>query len=1340
MKKVIRNLVVFLFSLLLVSCGLFGGDNNPSTSSQGPGTGEKNEMFECNYNNDGLFEFINFKHGTIKILIDGKEYIVNEETFDAKSLGLDEGVYVISVYFYEGVSLTFRQSYDFHYGEDYGSFMIAFYDFDMELIKEIRVDENTIFDNALFPSYENKTGVTYSWEYDVPLGSKVNRDINVYLQAEYIDYDINYVLNGGTFGDADVVDFYNVGILSLDYPIPYKEGFIFDGWYNSNDFSGEKVTGCDTQACKDVTIYAKWIEQSSEVKDIISIFNSTIAQEKLTIKAKIDGVEAEIAYDQTGSSFYYHSKNKSGFEYVIMDNIYYYYEDNTYIVKNPDIDDYKDPISLSNIAKMLTEASVKTSGTTITYTSNIKDYDMQVVVVVKDNVLSKITFSADKYKEEYEFIYECKKANVDKSKFTEKIEVNFYLLEIRNGNKPTANFQGNEFIKKGIKLIDIERISKYYENVHENFGGFYLDEEMTKLIRPDYIVNSSIDIYAVDYGNFEEILDVYEFTLNVHCDCKECKSEVKKYEDITYSELSEVKHLENYDKDPEPFHLIEEGKEIMGWFEAPNKESGEINIYALINEHLFNGRFYDELVIDIYTHTIECDTVKVKEVCNCDLHADLGYNEIYAIKGSWYFAWTNKHELDGFMCKEISLHEDLSSAEEGFTLDDDCSIYYVWEKDTRVNVKVHGGFDKYGEGHENIYMESQYIYDHLRNMYSGIHDGMMAEGFYLDEEFTNPYTKDTILEDNIDIYIKWTQAKQITLIFINGNEYSLAVPKGFNINSFDWSIYTGRREVTENASFTDNIFNYVYQASMSSDSYLSIFEFYKDESRNVKLDTFDNVDRVYVGYKEHPTVTIKCDDDCNLNDFHQTIYSFYIREQEHQLYIGDEYYRIVYYKDPEFKEKMSSEYLYYPYDFELYGKKELVLHNFDIDCRCLVHGNEGVKGQFNSLAIATKNCDYGYGNSVEISYYVDKNYQDRFNFNPNDIADCHTLFVKVDGKATVYCDCGLKGHDGKGFDVSLVYGDHEQVVYEWIERYHYEALMGAPFEFRIYVDEEMKEQYMPGMILHDGAKLYCDINIDENYVPVTITYNDISYTHFYMIGNYINLPVGFDEYVITDYYLDKELTKHLEYEWIENNPTAVVTEEMEIFCKYELAKKAEFQYVEDGQVRTMTKYLYTGNEIVWDFYMYVYPEYGYMAYVVDPDGHIVYNYDLLKEGVYTIKQVELDGYIEITLICECDFCNNETGVRYNTYENGTRAGVAKDNKLLVEKDKPIVRYLYEHYPWHSSIENSSDLREMIISLTQGGEPLSMHAFDYYYDDKMPDEVEYKFIYSEDTTLYLRFRY
>ena len=79
-------------------------------------------------------------------------------------------------------------------------------------------------------------------------------DGNVTLYARWNPYSgvIKFESNGGTsYNDLS----FNAQKVSI--PTPTREGYLFDGWYKSDDFAGEVVSGTIIPT-SDMTLYAKW--------------------------------------------------------------------------------------------------------------------------------------------------------------------------------------------------------------------------------------------------------------------------------------------------------------------------------------------------------------------------------------------------------------------------------------------------------------------------------------------------------------------------------------------------------------------------------------------------------------------------------------------------------------------------------------------------------------------------------------------------------------------------------------------------------------------------------------------------------------------------------------------------------------------------------------------------------------------------------------------------------------------------------------------------------------------------------------------------------------------------
>ena len=92
-------------------------------------------------------------------------------------------------------------------------------------------------------------------------GNEDNRNTETQVQSTQ-ETGIDYKKNGGTFADGyEAPDSYPVSELPTKDQIT-KEGYEFDGWYENEDFSGEKVTSLDTSDHSgNIVLYAKWKER-----------------------------------------------------------------------------------------------------------------------------------------------------------------------------------------------------------------------------------------------------------------------------------------------------------------------------------------------------------------------------------------------------------------------------------------------------------------------------------------------------------------------------------------------------------------------------------------------------------------------------------------------------------------------------------------------------------------------------------------------------------------------------------------------------------------------------------------------------------------------------------------------------------------------------------------------------------------------------------------------------------------------------------------------------------------------------------------------------------------------
>lgn len=83
--------------------------------------------------------------------------------------------------------------------------------------------------------------------------------VSAYISAE--EYVITYVLNNGQENEEQIFGYGESVELAYYYT---KEGYVFDGWYDNAELSGERITGIDSLNPENVTLYAKWAEKTDE--------------------------------------------------------------------------------------------------------------------------------------------------------------------------------------------------------------------------------------------------------------------------------------------------------------------------------------------------------------------------------------------------------------------------------------------------------------------------------------------------------------------------------------------------------------------------------------------------------------------------------------------------------------------------------------------------------------------------------------------------------------------------------------------------------------------------------------------------------------------------------------------------------------------------------------------------------------------------------------------------------------------------------------------------------------------------------------------------------------------
>lgn len=95
---------------------------------------------------------------------------------------------------------------------------------------------------------------------DMTYTMTVTEDVVFYVVCEAIDYTITYELNGGV-NNPDNITTYRSTNASFTLLSPTRDGYIFAGWYDNPDFSGEAIERIVRGSSGDITLYAKWEQE-----------------------------------------------------------------------------------------------------------------------------------------------------------------------------------------------------------------------------------------------------------------------------------------------------------------------------------------------------------------------------------------------------------------------------------------------------------------------------------------------------------------------------------------------------------------------------------------------------------------------------------------------------------------------------------------------------------------------------------------------------------------------------------------------------------------------------------------------------------------------------------------------------------------------------------------------------------------------------------------------------------------------------------------------------------------------------------------------------------------------
>ena len=137
-----------------------------------------------------------------------------------------------------------------------------------------------IGDTVALPAAPSKLGYDFSEYFD---GSDsynpgdtytVTSSANVFKSEFFtVSYDINYHLNGGT-NSVNNPDTYDIETATIVLEEATKAEYVFAGWFEEDDFSGEIVTQIAKGSTGNIDLYAKFVQEKSYVNAAWSTYEN----------------------------------------------------------------------------------------------------------------------------------------------------------------------------------------------------------------------------------------------------------------------------------------------------------------------------------------------------------------------------------------------------------------------------------------------------------------------------------------------------------------------------------------------------------------------------------------------------------------------------------------------------------------------------------------------------------------------------------------------------------------------------------------------------------------------------------------------------------------------------------------------------------------------------------------------------------------------------------------------------------------------------------------------------------------------------------------------------------
>lgn len=165
--------------------------------------------------------------------------------------------------------------------------------------------------NVTLPVPQKKGYTFYTWakasnkyvKYDIDYFEEwpVKKDVNLIARWRLNEYSITYNLGDGNFSDEYPTYNYTINSNDIIFPTPVRTNYLFEGWYTTANYTGNKITGIKAGSTGDVEVYAKWKSAAPAPVTIKSVTNPS---GKLSVKLKkVTGAKGYVIMLSTNKNF-----------------------------------------------------------------------------------------------------------------------------------------------------------------------------------------------------------------------------------------------------------------------------------------------------------------------------------------------------------------------------------------------------------------------------------------------------------------------------------------------------------------------------------------------------------------------------------------------------------------------------------------------------------------------------------------------------------------------------------------------------------------------------------------------------------------------------------------------------------------------------------------------------------------------------------------------------------------------------------------------------------------------------------------------------------------------------